>query len=278
MKSKIKILGSDLADVSRRVNQIIARLFSRLDVALVLVLIAAMAMPTSAQAAQSLTLFELLFGKPHKPHKIVKVKVHVSAIKHKHHLKLAASSLGKKQNKALKVVYACVSELHGYSTGHFGSTLGGCTLPNGGNGALVSVLVGPTGGIVGGGGGGGGGTPGNLHGSFITLSGTVGLSGTVTIPGGPSVTVTSIAGVGGFAGVAATTAPMSTSGFGLGNALGSASSIGAGSGASTSFGNGNSFNQSANSGVGVGSGGGFGKSIGAGTGIGAGIGISGGVH
>ncbi|MEO9167606.1 MAG: hypothetical protein ABI230_04305 [Aestuariivirga sp.] len=275
MKSKMEILGSDLADVSRRVNQIIARLFSRLDFALVLVLIAAMAMPTSAQAAQSLTLFELLFGKPHKPHNIVKVKVHVSEIKHKHHLKLTASSLGNKQKKAFKVVYACVSEQHSYSTGHFGSTVGGCTLPGGGSGALVSMLIGPTGGIIG---GGGGGTPGNLHGSFVTISGTVGISGTVTIPGGQSVTLTNIVGVGGTVSVPATTGPGNTSGFGFGTALGTASSIGPGSGSSTSFGNGNSFNQSANSGVGVGSSGGSGKSIGAGTGMGAGVGLSAGVH
>ena len=143
--------------------------------------------------------------------------------------------------------------------------------------AFVSVAAGGGSSVV----SSGGGTvivPGNAHGSFIALSGTVGFNGTVTVPGGQSVNVAGFQTVGGGISVPLTTAPRSSSGFGSGWALGSASSIGAGSAASNSAGFGNSFTQTATSGVGATSSGGSGNAIGAGLGLGGGVGIAAGIH
>ena len=235
-------------------------------------LLAGTAVSTTADAKG---LLEILFG-IHSP-KVTQVSNFNAKVKLKlsHRARLRHSLALIRQ----QVVQSCSGFKHTFSGNISTTGSNQCGSLGGGSAGFAFVSVAAGGGTtVVSSGGGTVITPGNTHGSFVTLSGTVGFSGTVTVPGGQSVTVAGFQTVGGIVSVAATTAPRSASGFGAGSALGSASSIGAGSAASNSAGFGNSFTQTATSGVGATSSGGSGNSIGAGLGQGAGFGVSAGIH
>ena len=230
------------------------------------------AVPTTADAKG---LLEILFG-IHSPKvtQLSNVNAKVN-LKLSHRVKLRHSLAAIKQ----RLVQSCSGLKHTVGGNIWTNGSNQCGSLAGGSGgfAFVSVAAGGGSSVV----SSGGGTvivPGNAHGSFIALSGTVGFNGTVTVPGGQSVNVAGFQTVGGGISVPLTTAPRSSSGFGSGWALGSASSIGAGSAASNSAGFGNSFTQTATSGVGATSSGGSGNAIGAGLGLGGGVGIAAGIH